>query len=275
MKAISKKLLVGLMVVAMFFTLIPAMKTEAASVKLNKTKLSLCVGETWQLKISGSKEKVTWSSSNKKVVAVTKTGTVKGVKVGSATITAKVSGKTYTSKVSVKKGSFGNLYSDVAGAKVELRSTGFDKGTSKQFTLSKEDQKVLTSYGDEFLLATKGDSFYFDSFRSMADLSSIESVYVSVAYYFRNSEGELWGDGGENIGYLYWTDGEEVVDVWKNGMEVPDGSVIKYDENFHWKNHVKNYGLENAIYSVEMVDKDGSWIKFAITYDSKLFSYAK
>lgn len=83
------------------------------------------------------------------------------------------------------------------------------------------------------------------------------------------------GDGRENIGYLYWTDGTEVVDVWKNGMEVPDGSVIKYNKNFHWKNHVKNYGLENAIYSVEMLDKDGSFIKFAITYDSRLFSYAK
>ena len=275
MKGFSKKFVVGMMVLAMLVTLLPTMRTEAATVKLNKTKLSICIGETWQLKVSGSEEKVTWSSSNKKVATVTKTGMVKGVKAGSATITAKISGKKCTSKVTVKKGEFGNLYSDVAGAKVELRSTGLDKGTSKEFTLSKDDQKVLTSYGDEFILATKGDSFYFDSFRSMADLSSIKSVYVSVAYYFRNSKGELWGDGGENIGYLYWTDGTEVVDVWKNGMEVPDGSVIKYDKNFHWKNHVKNYGLKNAIYSIEMLDQDGSWIKFAVTYDSKLFRYAK
>lgn len=48
-------------------------------------------------------KKVTWSSSNKKIVSVSKNGTVKAKKQGKATVTANVSGKKLTCKVTVKK----------------------------------------------------------------------------------------------------------------------------------------------------------------------------
>lgn len=75
----------------------------ATKVKLNKQKATLTVGDTLQLKISGTKSKVTWSSSNKKIAKVSKKGKVTAIKAGTATITAKVKGKKYKCKITVKK----------------------------------------------------------------------------------------------------------------------------------------------------------------------------
>ena len=75
----------------------------ATKVKINKTKVSIYVGKTVQLKITGTKKKVTWKSSNKKVATVTSKGKVKGIKKGTAKITATVSKKKYICVVKVKK----------------------------------------------------------------------------------------------------------------------------------------------------------------------------
>lgn len=74
----------------------------ASKVKINKTKATINVGETVQLKVNGAKN-VKWVTSNKKVATVSSKGKVKGVKKGTATITAKVSKKKYKCKVTVKE----------------------------------------------------------------------------------------------------------------------------------------------------------------------------
>ncbi|WP_238483811.1 Ig-like domain-containing protein [Anaerosporobacter faecicola] len=77
---------------------------NAATLKLNKTKVSLEVGKAVTLKVTGAnKKKVTWSSSKKSVATVNKNGKVTAKAVGKATITAKVSGKKFTCKVTVTK----------------------------------------------------------------------------------------------------------------------------------------------------------------------------
>jgi hypothetical protein len=65
------------------------------TVKLNKTKATLYVGDTVKLKLTGTGRRVTWSSSKKSVATVSSTGKVKAKKVGKVTITAKVSGKKF------------------------------------------------------------------------------------------------------------------------------------------------------------------------------------
>lgn len=72
-----------------------------AAVKINKKSLSIKVGKTYKLKVKGTKKKVKWSSSNKKVVTVSSKGVVKGKKAGKATVTAKVGKKKYKCKVKV------------------------------------------------------------------------------------------------------------------------------------------------------------------------------
>lgn len=90
-----------LLAVMVMFTAFPV-QTEAATVKLNKKKVTVYVGQTTTLKITGTGKKVTWSSSDKKVATVSKKGKVTAKKKGTATITAKVGKKSYKCKVTVK-----------------------------------------------------------------------------------------------------------------------------------------------------------------------------
>lgn len=69
--------------------------------KLNKTDVSLAVGESVSLKVTGTKQKATWSSSDKSVAAVTKSGKVTAKKTGKATVSAKLKKKTLKCKVTV------------------------------------------------------------------------------------------------------------------------------------------------------------------------------
>ena len=69
---------------------------------LSKTSISLNAGAKYGLKLSDTTQKVTWSSSNPSVAAVSSNGMVTGKKAGTATITAKIGSKTYTCKVTVK-----------------------------------------------------------------------------------------------------------------------------------------------------------------------------
>lgn len=80
------------------------------SVKLNKSKITLEVGDSYTLKrtVTGfSKYTVQWSSSDKSVATVKSGGKVTAKKAGTATITMKLKGTDYkaTCKVTVKKAS--------------------------------------------------------------------------------------------------------------------------------------------------------------------------
>ena len=76
---------------------------QAKAVKLNKKKVYMLPGDTLKLKVTGTKKKVKWKSSNKKVVSVSKKGKLKAKKPGKATITARVRGKKLKCKVIVER----------------------------------------------------------------------------------------------------------------------------------------------------------------------------
>ena len=99
MKNNLKRVISLIMVLLLVVTLIP--KTVSAAVKLNKTVISLTEGDTFALKVSGSKSSVKWTTSKKSVATVSTKGVVTAKKAGSATITATVSKKKYTCKVTV------------------------------------------------------------------------------------------------------------------------------------------------------------------------------
>lgn len=73
----------------------------AATVKISKKSLSLEEGKTHVLKITGTKKKITWKSSNTAVATVTSKGKVNAKSAGIAKITAKVGDKTYSCNVTV------------------------------------------------------------------------------------------------------------------------------------------------------------------------------
>lgn len=75
--------------------------TVQAAVKLNKTSVKIARYHSCQLKVSGTKKKVTWKSSDKDIAEVSKTGKVTAKNEGTAKITATVNKKKYTCKVTV------------------------------------------------------------------------------------------------------------------------------------------------------------------------------
>lgn len=85
-------------------TVLPMSNTviaQAAAVKISQKKLTLEVGASKVLKLTGTKGKVTWSTSKKSVAEVSKTGKVTAKKAGKATITATIGKKKYTCQVTV------------------------------------------------------------------------------------------------------------------------------------------------------------------------------
>ena len=90
-------------------TLQEPIQAEAAAPKLSKKKASVKEKKSITLTVKNPTQKVTWKSSNSKVVKIIKkTGskkskaTLKGMKKGTATITAKVGKKKLTAKITVK-----------------------------------------------------------------------------------------------------------------------------------------------------------------------------
>lgn len=86
----------------------PAPNADAAGkVKISRTATTLYPGDSEQLILLNTTKKqdkkVTWKSSKKTIVKVTKKGRITAVKSGSAKVTAKLGKKSYTCKVTVKK----------------------------------------------------------------------------------------------------------------------------------------------------------------------------
>lgn len=79
--------------------------TVVSPVALSRTQLTLKVGETYKLKVSGlGRRTVSWSSNFKSVATVDKNGTVTAVNPGRCTITAKLgNGTVLKCRVTVKK----------------------------------------------------------------------------------------------------------------------------------------------------------------------------
>lgn len=104
---ISKKILALIIIILVFGILAPQIpnystEVQAASVKLNRKKATIIKGKTLKLKVSGTKNKVTWKSSNKKIASVSSTGKVTAKKSGTATITAKIEKIQLKCKITVK-----------------------------------------------------------------------------------------------------------------------------------------------------------------------------
>lgn len=107
MKNLKKSVLCMLMAVVMVMTvaaasIIPVQDVYAASVKLNKTSLSLYTKQSFQLKVFNTSAKTKWLSSKPKVASVTNEGYVSARSAGKTKITAVVGRKKLYCNVTVK-----------------------------------------------------------------------------------------------------------------------------------------------------------------------------
>ncbi len=90
-KKIIRKVAAVILTVIFTIGLIPADSIHAAQrIRLNRSKVSLQVGDTKRLKVKNTEKKAEWSSNKKSVAVVNKNGKITAVKSGKAVITAKV-----------------------------------------------------------------------------------------------------------------------------------------------------------------------------------------
>ncbi len=137
LKNVLKRVTVALLAVILMSTIVPpitgvdgiSLVAEAATVKLSANSLTLFKGQNKVLKVSGTKNKVTWISGNSKVASVKK-GKVVAIKKGKTTILAKVGKKTYKCVVTVED------------PKLSKTSVTLDVGGSTTLTLSGTKQSV-------------------------------------------------------------------------------------------------------------------------------------
>lgn len=126
---------------------------------LNKKNASVNAGKSITLKATSTPKKtVKWSTSNKAVATVSSKGVVKGVKAGTATITAAVGQKKATCKVTVK----GSAEVAVTEVKASIESAEISVGNGTQITASvlpaNATNKKLTYSSSDESVATVNDA---------------------------------------------------------------------------------------------------------------------
>lgn len=125
MKKTLKKSILLLSVLMLIFCF--ACPVSAASI--NKRKVTLCTGQSVQLKVNGTKRKPKWYSNNKKVAIVNQSGKVTAKGNGSAIITAKIGKASY--KCSFR----------VESPKINKTSISLYKGKTYQLKMLNTNQK--------------------------------------------------------------------------------------------------------------------------------------
>lgn len=171
--------------------------------RLNKTAVTLIQGKTVKLRVIGTKRKVTWKSSNKKIAKVNKKGVVKALSPGKCTITAKVRGKKLKCKVTVdtverinakklydlirKKGKKGKgEEKNLRTISTKFRPKGTDDSIEVRITAYPEKGKLLFSY--DYVLDSPWDSYHTELTMNLLKKkkgtisSSYRNLYVDPVY---------------------------------------------------------------------------------------------
>ena len=151
-------------------------RATSISISVSPTSVNIYKGKTKSIKVKvkGTSDKVSWSSSNTKIVTVNNKGKIKAKKSGSANIRAKVKGKTaickvqvydYVSKITLSKTSISCLYPKQS-TKITARvspSTAYQKtvnwstSNSKVATVKRNGEITAKSVGSCYIIATAKD----------------------------------------------------------------------------------------------------------------------
>ena len=156
----KKKWLLALIICVLM--LCPAQTKAASKVKINKQSAVVLKNKTLQLKVKGTTKKVTWSSSNKAVVKVSKKGKVTAKKAGTAKVTAKVGKKKYRCKITVPDKTM-KVCKDADNTLKAPNLKGSVKWTSsnkKKVVISKKGKIRVKKAGKVLITAKAGSKSY-------------------------------------------------------------------------------------------------------------------
>ena len=131
---------ISVILLAMIMALAMAVPVSAATVKINKTKATICTGQTLQLNMVGTKAKPKWFSNSRNAI-VNNAGKVTAKARGTATITAKIGKKSYRCSVAVEAPKISNSnISLYKGKTAQLKMLN----TKQKYRWSSSNTKVAT-----------------------------------------------------------------------------------------------------------------------------------
>lgn len=164
-------------------------EVKAKSIELNKSSVSLSVGETQNIKAtvspSNSTDEVAWSTSDKNIATVSSSGKITAKKAGSCTVTAKTtSGKTDKVKVTVtgKYVAYTGLnYKSVLDKALSSGKISKTEYTNRLSVLNKAKKMVTVVWVSPVTFSTwKGSSGSYNSNKKMLYSGNSSSNYKFV-----------------------------------------------------------------------------------------------
>ncbi|SHJ46010.1 Ig-like domain (group 2) [Anaerocolumna jejuensis DSM 15929] len=159
---------------------------NAATVAVNPKKVTLEVGKTKILKVTGTKVKAIWKSSNVKVATVSKTGLVTAKQAGKATITATVKTKKYICIVTVKDVKKNNPLVNAAPFKAQAVTSGAisyivpSNWNKTETEANGYKQIVLIPKTAEAAGKSSNIALILSNLKSPIDSATLESLYKEV-----------------------------------------------------------------------------------------------
>lgn len=183
-KKILVYLVVGLLLLGNAGYVLPnvneqAVVEAATNRKLSKKKVTLYVGNTVTLKLSGvNSKKVSWSVKNKKVAKVNKKGVVSGLKKGKTQIIAKYKGKKYKCTVTVKS------------AKISYKKLTLREGQGFSLDIAKSNGKAKWTSSNPKVASVKGHAIS-TAFRNgkLSSLKPEKNGYTFKYWYYIDHSG--------------------------------------------------------------------------------------
>lgn len=187
MKNKYQRIAISILLVAALIFSMPGTAKAKGKVKLNKTRMSVTIGSTVELKVKNTTKKVTWSSNKKTVASVNSYGEVTGKKAGTAKITAKVGKKKLTCNVTVPAQYISNksLYLQV-GEKQTLNLNGV-AGNDSVFWGSDYERIATVTQSGEITAKSIGTTSVYAVINS-----GVGKTYsCEVVVYGRSSSGDI------------------------------------------------------------------------------------
>ena len=184
MKKVKKVLLfIGIMFMVILIQQPHVMKTgktgiaKATTVKINKKKKTLKVGQTFRLKVKGTKQKVKWRSSKSDIATVNSTGKVTAKSKGTAIIRAEVGKQNFYCKITVKGKAKENITSndktDVSsGAVNDTTTSGSNENNS---SVGNPQQTGYINAEKYYVSVVKGESVKVNIFTNCGQLYFVDS----------------------------------------------------------------------------------------------------
>ncbi len=246
---------------------------EATEIKINKKILNLEPGQTDTLIISGTKQKITWSTSNNEVATVNKSGKVTAVKEGVAIIKATVVKKKLTCSVTVKQ----NPYITNAPFEAQVvKNDYFQYVIPKNWTSTDSDsEKPNNSSGKKIeegtsILSPKietGEEEYsivelmYEETDNSFDVSDYDGIKeILNSYMTEEYVKEMITQGLIDEGDITKDTNVTYSDFITSDFTTPLGTALKYEFNMkydRYKIYVYFYFLFTENYSIMVASLDG------------------